>query len=66
MTARATANLTDAHSSYAPAGGMMPAAQQIAHAAHPIDWFAMRARIDQGFAATHAKLAASSVLPVPW
>ena len=45
---------------------MMPAAQQIAHAAHPIDWFAMRARIDQGFAATHAKLAASSVLPVPW
>jgi uncharacterized damage-inducible protein DinB len=36
---RSTRNLTEAHSTFAPAEGMMTAAQQIAHAAQTIDWF---------------------------
>ena len=36
---RSTSSLTEAHSGYAPAEGMMTAAQQVAHAAQVIDWF---------------------------
>ena len=36
---RSTGSLTEAHSGYAPAEGMMTAAQQVAHAAQVIDWF---------------------------
>jgi hypothetical protein len=46
---RSTGNLTDAHSSFAPAVGMMTAAQQIAHAAHTIDWFIEGAFRPEGF-----------------
>ncbi len=46
---RSTANLTEAHSSFAPAVGMMTAAQQIAHAAHTIDWFVEGAFRPEGF-----------------
>ena len=46
---RSTAVLTEAHSSYAPAAGMMTAAQQIAHAAHTIDWFVEGAFRPEGF-----------------
>jgi len=46
---RSTAHLTEAHSSYAPAVGMMTAAQQIAHAAHTIEWFIEGAFRPEGF-----------------
>lgn len=36
---RSTRNLTEAHSTFAPAEGMMTAAQQVAHVAQTIDWF---------------------------
>lgn len=36
---RSTRGLAEAHSSFAPAEGMMTAAQQVAHVAHTIDWF---------------------------
>lgn len=36
---RSTSALTEAHSSYAPAAGMMTVAQQVAHAAQTIEWF---------------------------
>ncbi len=36
---RSTGSLTEAHSNYTPAEGMMSAAQQVAHAAQTIDWF---------------------------
>lgn len=46
---RSTANLTEAHAGYAPAVGMMTAAQQVAHAAHTIDWFVEGAFRPEGF-----------------
>jgi uncharacterized damage-inducible protein DinB len=46
---RSTRNLTEAHSTFAPAGGMMTAAQQVAHAAHTIDWFVEGAFRPEGF-----------------
>lgn len=46
---RSTANLTEAHSTYAPAAGMMTAAQQVAHAAQTIDWFIEGAFRSEGF-----------------
>ena len=36
---RSTGSLTEAHSGYVPAEGMMTAAQQVAHAAQVVDWF---------------------------
>ena len=36
---RSTRGLTEAHSTFAPAEGMMTAAQQVAHVAHTVDWF---------------------------
>lgn len=47
--ARSTRNLTEAHSTFAPADGMMTAAQQVAHVAHTIDWFMQGAFRPEGF-----------------
>jgi uncharacterized damage-inducible protein DinB len=46
---RSSRNLTEAHSTVAPAAGMMTAAQQVAHAAHTIDWFIQGAFRPEGF-----------------
>ena len=46
---RSTRNLTEAHSTFMPAEGMMTAAQQVAHAAHTIDWFVEGAFRPEGF-----------------
>lgn len=46
---RSTRHLTEAHSTFAPAEGMMTAAQQVAHAAHTIDWFIEGAFRPEGF-----------------
>jgi len=46
---RSTRNLTEAHSTFAPAEGMMTAAQQVAHVAHTIDWFIEGAFRPEGF-----------------
>lgn len=46
---RSTRNLTEAHSTFAPAEGMMTVAQQVAHAAQTIDWFIEGAFRPEGF-----------------
>jgi uncharacterized damage-inducible protein DinB len=46
---RSTRNLTEAHSTFVPAEGMMSAAQQVAHVAHTIDWFLEGAFRPEGF-----------------
>ena len=46
---RSTRNLTEAHSTFAPAAGMMTVAQQVAHVAHTIDWFVQGALRPEGF-----------------
>jgi uncharacterized damage-inducible protein DinB len=46
---RSTRNLTEGHSTYAPAEGMMTAAQVVAHAAQTIDWFVQGAFRPEGF-----------------
>jgi uncharacterized damage-inducible protein DinB len=46
---RSTRNLTEAQSTFAPADGMMTAAQQMAHVAHTIDWFLEGAFRPEGF-----------------
>ena len=46
---RSTRNLAEAHSTFAPAEGMMTAAQQVAHAAHTIEWFLEGAFRPEGF-----------------
>jgi uncharacterized damage-inducible protein DinB len=46
---RSTRNLTEEHSSITPAPGMMTAAQQMAHAAHTVDWFVEGAFRPEGF-----------------
>lgn len=46
---RSTRNLTEAHSGFVPAEGMMTAAQQVAHAAQTIDWFTDGAFRPEGF-----------------
>ena len=46
---RSTRNLTEAQSGVTPAPGMMSAAQQVAHAAHTIDWFMQGAFRPEGF-----------------
>ena len=46
---RSTGSLTEAHSGYAPAEGMMTAAQQVAHAAQTIEWFLEGAFRPEGF-----------------
>jgi len=56
---RSTRNLTEAHSTFAPAPGMMTAAQQVAHAAHTVDWFLEGAFRPEGFDTNweaHAKI----------
>ena len=46
---RSTRNLDESLSTFAPAPGMMTAAQQVAHAAHTIDWFVEGAFRPEGF-----------------
>jgi uncharacterized damage-inducible protein DinB len=46
---RSTRNLTEALSTFAPAEGMMTVAQQVAHAAHTVDWFVEGAFRPEGF-----------------
>ncbi len=46
---RSTRNLSESHSTFAPAPGMMTVAQQVAHAAHTIDWFIEGAFRPEGF-----------------
>ena len=46
---RSTRSLTEAHSGFAPAEGMMTAAQQVAHVAQTIDWFIEGAFRPEGF-----------------
>ena len=46
---RSTRNLTEEHSTVTPAPGMMTAAQQMAHAAHTVDWFLEGAFRPEGF-----------------
>jgi len=58
---RSTRNLTEAHSNFAPAEGMMTAAQQVAHVAHTVDWFIAGAFGPDGFDTdweAHAKILA--------
>lgn len=55
---RSTRNLTEEQSGFAPAPGMMTAAQQVAHAAQTIDWFMEGAFSPEGFSMdfdAHAK-----------
>jgi len=59
---RSTRNLAEAHSNFAPADGMMTAAQQVAHVAHTIDWFVEGAFRPEGFDLNweeHAKIVGS-------
>jgi uncharacterized damage-inducible protein DinB len=46
---RSTRNLTEAHSTFAPAEGTMTVAQQVAHVAQTIDWFVEGAFRPEGF-----------------
>jgi uncharacterized damage-inducible protein DinB len=46
---RSTRNLTEAQSTFAPAPGMMTAAQQVAHVAQTVDWFLEGAFRPEGF-----------------
>ncbi len=46
---RSTRNLTEAHAGVVPAPGMMTAAQQVAHAAHTVEWFMQGAFRPEGF-----------------
>jgi uncharacterized damage-inducible protein DinB len=59
---RSTRNLTEEHSGFMPAPGMMTAAQQVAHAAHTIDWFMQGGFRPEGFDAdfeAHGRVVAS-------
>ena len=46
---RSTRLLGESHSTFSPVPGMMTAAQQVAHAAHTIDWFIEGAFRPEGF-----------------
>jgi uncharacterized damage-inducible protein DinB len=46
---RSTRNLTESHSTFAPSPGMMTVTQQVAHAAHTVDWFMEGAFRPEGF-----------------
>jgi len=46
---RSTRNLTEAHSTFAPAEGTMTVAQQVAHVAQTFDWFVEGAFRPEGF-----------------
>ena len=46
---RSTASLTEEDSAFAPAEGLFTVAQQVAHAAHTIDWFLAGAFDPNGF-----------------
>ena len=47
--ARSTDVLTDEHSDFAPAEGLMTAVNQVAHVAHTLDWFAEGMQSPEGF-----------------
>jgi uncharacterized damage-inducible protein DinB len=46
---RSTRSLSESHSTFAPSPGMMTVAQQVAHAAHTVDWFMEGAFRPEGF-----------------
>jgi uncharacterized damage-inducible protein DinB len=46
---RSTRNLTEEHSTFVPADGMMSVAQQVAHTAHTLEWFVEGAFRPEGF-----------------
>jgi uncharacterized damage-inducible protein DinB len=46
---RSTRNLAESHSGFAPAPGMMTAAQMVAHVAQTVDWFIEGAFREEGF-----------------
>jgi len=46
---RSTRNLTEEHSTFVPAAGMMSVAQQVAHTAQTIEWFVEGALRPEGF-----------------
>ena len=46
---RSTGSLTEEDSAFAPADGLFTVAQQVAHAAHTIDWFLAGAFDQSGF-----------------
>jgi uncharacterized damage-inducible protein DinB len=46
---RSTRSLAESHSTFAPSPEMMTVAQQVAHAAHTIDWFMEGAFRPEGF-----------------
>jgi uncharacterized damage-inducible protein DinB len=46
---RSTRTLSESHSTFAPSPGTMTVAQQVAHAAHTIDWFIEGAFRPEGF-----------------
>lgn len=46
---RSTRNLTEEHSSYSPADGVMTTAQVVAHVAQTVDWFIEGAFRPEGF-----------------
>jgi uncharacterized damage-inducible protein DinB len=46
---RSTRSLAESHSTFAPSPGMMTVAQQVAHAAHTVDWFMEGAFRPEGF-----------------
>ena len=46
---RSTASLTEEDSGFAPAEGLFTVAQQVAHAAHTVDWFLAGAFDPNGF-----------------
>jgi uncharacterized damage-inducible protein DinB len=59
---RSTRNLTESHSTFAPAEGAMTVAQQVAHVAQTIDWFLEGGFSPEGFDQNweeHAKVVAS-------
>ena len=59
---RSTRNLTESHSQFVAAPGMMTVAAQVAHTAHTIDWFVEGAFRPEGFDmdfGEHARIAGS-------
>jgi uncharacterized damage-inducible protein DinB len=54
---RSIKNLTESESTFQPAGGMMTAAQQVAHVAYTIEWFIPRAFSPDGFTTPFEALA---------
>jgi uncharacterized damage-inducible protein DinB len=58
---RSTRNLTEELSTFAPAEGMMTAAQQVAHVAQTVDWFVEGAFRPEGFSMNWEEMAKESM-----